>query len=101
MNWRQRIALWIGLAAFSLLGLFPPWVFVFHSTQMQFERPMGMACIFNPPQPYEVGYGEGGTQIETTTLLVEWIVVTVATSGMYVSLKATKHMRRADVKISN
>lgn len=53
MNQRQKIVAWIGVGAFVLMGVFPPWNVSYSDVRCPTTRPAGYAPIFLPPNPPE------------------------------------------------
>jgi len=82
LNKNQRVIITIGVVVFVLMGLFPPWTSVHKSYSAE---PSGYCFIGSPPRPYK--YNNAGLirtykiKIDTTRLLIQWIVIIVASSG--------------------
>ncbi len=49
MNSRQKGALWLGIAVFCGLGLYPPWVQPLPETAQPITRALGRAWLFGSP----------------------------------------------------
>lgn len=80
MSKKQKYMLFLGLFIFALMGLFPPWKFSFEGSVV--VRPGFYAFIFSPPtyKPFGV---EGVPHIDTFRLMVQWAVVVVFCSGLF------------------
>jgi hypothetical protein len=82
---------------FCLMGLFPPWVYTFSPPgARQTTVPAGYRLIVDSPTPQERSAVSGVT-IDVTRLLIQWVVLIVATGG-YVYLKGHAHALRHKIK---
>jgi hypothetical protein len=79
-NSKQIKILIIAAAIFVLMGIFPPWIYTFDNRSIHSENPAGYALISEPPDPeeYKVQYG---VRLDTSRLIVQWLVLLVATAG--------------------
>jgi len=106
MNRKQKTFLWIGIIAFVLMGLFPPWTLQFTSTSiltLSLDEKQWLAgqksstykYLLTPPQlAYRTSalYRKIGVpfQIDVPKLGVQWAMVAVITGGLVLSLKDRK-----------
>jgi hypothetical protein len=83
MNRKQRICLWVGIAIFLLMGLFPPWYRgePVHSYKYGF--------LLAPPEFDPRGFTR--YRLDVHRLYVQWIMVAVVTGGLI-----SKYQRRDD-----
>lgn len=79
LNRTRRIVLILGVVVFVLMGLFPPWTYVFHIQTVHSEKPAGYAFIAEPPMP-EHNDAPFGVKIDISRLVVQWLVLSAATS---------------------
>lgn len=78
MNKKQKIVLWVGIAAFVLMGLYPPWMI--SKAPMRSE---GYSFVLAPP----VGtIDETFCQINMPRLYIQWMIVVVI-GGLVISFK--------------
>ncbi len=80
MNRKQIIILWVGIAIFVLMGLFPPWV-VYEQGHLYFLHKL---TLFSPIRT------NNGSRIDVPRLCVQWAMVAVVTSGLLITLKDKK-----------
>lgn len=87
LNNKQTIALWIGVAAVVILGLYPPWT---NDHPARGKKFIGYSAIFSPAAKEFPGYGgqyhTTANSIDVTILLVEWVIIAVITGGLIVTL---------------
>jgi hypothetical protein len=84
INRRQLIALWAGIAAVVLMGLFPPWVKTYTQPGMHPSRyPAGYRFITAPPH----GGGYMGVEVDLVRLLIEWGIVLAVIGALVVTLR--------------
>ena len=85
MNKNQRVIITIGVVVFVLMGLFPPWTTNAPTEMKNSGTPYGYGFIGSPPDPHERKWSNSGRRygikIDTTRLLIQWIVIIVASSG--------------------
>jgi hypothetical protein len=83
MNRKQTIILWVGLAIFLLMGIFPPWLMTCSSGEKYGEEDAGYHCILSSPISFSecLGYLEG-SKLDLRRLYTQWIIVVVATGGL-------------------
>lgn len=74
-NHRQQICLWMGIAIFVLIGLFPPWLCVSKGGRL---RSAGNAFILSS------GY------VNVSRLCFQWAVVAVITTGLILTFRDKK-----------
>lgn len=86
MNKRQIIALWLGLIAFVLMGLYPPWI----SAEGLYRADHRYAFILNPPVYEQIRGLKLIPLIDIPRLAVQWILVAVVTGGLIVTVKDTR-----------
>jgi hypothetical protein len=86
MNKKQKYILLVGLFIFALMGLFPPWDFIFEVSVVVVNRSGPYAFIFSPPtyNPYGV---EATPRIDTFRLIVQWAIVVGVCSGSFIFLR--------------
>ena len=98
MTMIRRIILWVGLGAFVLMGLFPPWEYTRYrsggygsSNHYIISRWIGYRPLFEPPleeerttykSSYELYHRP---QIAVTVLLIQWALVAVITGVLFVT----------------
>jgi len=54
MNRKQKIVIGVGVAIILIMGLFPPWVSVFHRGAVHYEEAAGYSLIFTCRLPVNV-----------------------------------------------
>lgn len=92
MNRKQKTVLWLGIIAFVLMGLFPPWFYSINVQGLKSRRNTGYKSILSAPE----AIGEGrfqeliGANIDFSRLAVQWAMVAVITGGFIVSLKNSR-----------
>jgi hypothetical protein len=89
MNRKQKKCLWVGIAVFILMGLFPPWYsyssirgynsLIYHS--------YGYGFLLIPPE---------GRSIDTHRLYVQWSMVGVVTGGLILTFGDRKAVKPPD-----
>lgn len=85
MNKKQKICLWIGIAVFVAMGLFPPWMV---TGGAQGCLPMGYSFILNPPAKL--------CRIDASHLCIQWAMVAVVTSGLIFTFGDKKDKKAKD-----
>ena len=86
MNNKQKIAIWAGIAAICLMGLFPPWVHVVsHPEFGRNTEPANYAPLFAPPLMSK--YRWIGTEIDYSRLFIQWGIVVVIAGGLVVTFR--------------
>ena len=74
----------IGVVAFVLSGLFPPWIATLSPPGgQQAKSPAGYHLIFNPP-PDTRGNIFAGVQIDSARLLIQWAIIAAIVAGVVV-----------------
>jgi len=92
MNRKQKAFLWLGIVAFVLMGLFPPWFYSINVQGLKSRTNVSYKSILSTPE----AKGEGrfqeliGANIDFSRLIVQWAMVAVITGGFIVSLKSSK-----------
>ncbi len=94
MNKRQLIVLWLGIAIFVLMGLFPPWYGKYHQS-----KPLAHSFAFILLRPEIHQHGKGWMKINTTQLIIQWSIVTVITSGLVLSFKKRNKTQTKETKL--
>ena len=79
MNKKQKIVFLVGLGIIILMGLFPPW-YIYHPYG---SRPGEYAFIFSGSSSSD----GTGVYIDIVRLLIQWVVVAIATAGIMLVLK--------------
>jgi hypothetical protein len=95
LNSQQLTAVKVGIALLVLMGIFPPWRHTFSMSlggdRFHSERPADYYAIFAPPKPPEDLIAIGWTtNIDFGRLVLQWVVVAVATFGGIFLLGQTK-----------
>jgi len=85
MKRKQLIAMWCGIIAIVLMGLFPPW-HVKTLTGIESQQAYGFAFILTPPR---VGR-ETHPMINIPQLLIQYFVVGLITTGYIITLNYKK-----------
>jgi len=88
MNRKQLVALWIGIALFVLVGLFPPWTEFEPRWGELMERQRGHVFLFPPPAP-EFG-PRARVSVNREILLISWALISVVTFGAVLTLADKK-----------
>lgn len=83
MNWIQKTLLWIGISVIVVMGLFPPWVV---GKSVLSPNNAGYNFILNPPEAKRSEF----SGLNSSRLLVQWIMVAVITGGFIVTFKSKK-----------
>lgn len=83
LNDRQRKYLWIGIAMFVLMGLFPPW---YHTSNTWSQYTYGF--LLYPP-----GDGYRRYHLDTDRLYAQWILVVVVTGSLVWAFHGRKPMK--------
>lgn len=86
MNRRQKVCLWIGISAFVLMGLFPPWVFI---SSEAFSQIAG-GCESFAGYRFFIQETAHVNRIDTTLLLIQWTMVVVVTAGLVLTFRHEK-----------
>lgn len=91
MNKKQKVALWVGIAAAVIMGLYPPWNYDHPKLG---SKSIGYSSIFTPAQKqvteYNDTYTETANAIDATRLIIEWVLVAIVTGGLIVTLSGGK-----------
>ena len=80
LNSKQIKILIISAAMFVIMGIFPPWTYTFDHRSTHSEKPAGYALITEPPDPEEYNM-QYGVRLDTSRLVVQWLVLLAATAG--------------------
>ena len=86
MNWKQKICLWVGIVAFVLMGIFPPWVAAPPGGGNYVAG--GYAFILFPRNQF--GESHWLARIDLGQLAAQWAMVAVVTAGLIVTFKDKK-----------
>lgn len=112
LNIMQRCVIIAGVLAVLFMGLYPPWIAIIgylaseHNTTI--HKPAGYHWIFKPPGPtdaptFEATFGDTDTfksarfrdtlryEIDTSRLLLEWLMVGLVTIGLTVASQKKPH----------
>lgn len=86
----ERCIVWCGVALVVLMGIFPPWQFVLdRGATMYRTLAAGYGFIDSPP-PMPKYFGYEYVRLDIARLLVQWVVVCVATFGLWVTFRERK-----------
>lgn len=95
----QRFMFWSGLFGFIVIGLFPPWIGVYHSRQgyVVMSQDLGYSFIGDPPRKERNGYRDfHEVEVDGTRLLIEWVCLLALTAGIIVGLR-TRHRQKSNI----
>lgn len=85
LNDKQQKIVIIGVVLFVLMGLIPPWTYTLETQAIHRAKPAGYALIISPPDP-EKNAAAFGVRIDISRLIIQWLVLTAATSlGAYIT----------------
>ncbi len=92
MNAKQKAFLWLGIIAFVLMGIFPPWFYPINIEGLKSRTNVDYKSILSPPEAIGENKYEGliGASIDFSRLAVQWVMVAVITGGFVVSLKNSR-----------
>ena len=86
MNRRQTRTFLAGLAIMFLIGLYPPWNYVYvNELGARRTVPAGHGGLSSPPHPYNE-YNLYGTYIDIVRLLIYWALTAGVTYGTIIAL---------------
>lgn len=83
MNKKQIIVLWIGIAVIVIMGIFPPWIV---GQTILSPKDGGYRFVLSHPEVRSLDC----YSLNTSRLLVQWIMVVAITGGLLVTLKEKK-----------
>lgn len=86
MNKKQLIAMWFGIIAIVLMGLFPPW-YIKSQSGAETQKGYGYAFIFTPPDPTGQGVHP---MINMSQLCIQCFIVGLITTGYIITFKDKK-----------
>jgi hypothetical protein len=90
----RKIIVALAAVAFTLAGLFPPWLNTFTTNAGLLSRwDAGYSFILSPPPPKKTA-PYWGAQLDMTRLLVEWSCIFVAGSAAWFLFRAPRHSAR-------
>lgn len=84
MNRAQKVVLTIGAVVAICMGLVPPWSHTFSLLSTSQSKPAGYSFILCPPMP-EVNAPAYGVRLDSSRLVIQWVVIAIAT-GMGLTL---------------
>lgn len=87
MNKKQMCVLWPGIVLVAWMGLFPPWIYTYHSGSVHSEKSAGYSLILDPPSPERSSNNYGGVRLDVSRLAVQLVVVCFVTGGLIASLR--------------
>ena len=87
MNKKQKICLWVGIAVFVLMGLYPPWIII-HPTKGYHALPKYRFLLLPPYSNNKAGLSLH--QIDVTKLVIQWFMVAAITAGLVVTFADKK-----------
>lgn len=83
----KQIRILIGaVVIFAGMGLFPPWTYTFDAPSIHRVKPAGYKLIVAPPNS-EHEDSRCGVQLDFLRLLIQWIVLSAATGGLFLLTK--------------
>jgi hypothetical protein len=88
MNERQKRCLWVGIAVFVLMGLFPPW-------DKGLEE--GVHFEQSTRQGYTFLLTKGGLPIAMDMLAIQWAIVAVVTGGLIFTFRG-KETQKTEIR---
>lgn len=80
LNEKQRKIAMVGVIVFVLMGVVPPWIYTIHAQAVHSEKPAGYALVFLPPSTERPDDVRFGVKIDSTRLVVQWLILCAATS---------------------
>lgn len=80
MNVKQKKIFLTTIIVIALMGIFPPWHFLFESIGV--SQNMGYGFIASPPQFTTAGGGSLACEINVKILLVQWAVMAILGGGL-------------------
>lgn len=80
-NPKQLRVLIAASVIFVIMGIFPPWTYTFDWGSTHSEKSAGYGLIVSPPNPEQDG-PSFGVRLDISRLLVQWLVLVAATSGL-------------------
>jgi len=95
MNKAQKLVLTIGAVVAISMGLIPPWSYTFNFLSTSQFKPAGYCLIVSPPQP-EKDAPAYGVQLDGNRLVIQWIVVAIATGASLALLHRRQKSQQAD-----
>ncbi len=87
LNWKQTVALWVGIGICVVMGLIPPWKITFHAQRYTVERPVGYGFLLLPPCE---GRGTCNVGLDFSRLLLQWMLVGLVVGGLVLTWKERK-----------
>ena len=94
MSVKQKVCIWIGIAAFVLIGILPPWVYRLDSensgAKVRVEASAGYSFLTSPPElrkPWNWDRSFTAVSIDVTRLLIQWAMVVVLVGGLVFTLE--------------
>jgi len=93
MNRKQTMVMWIGIIAFVLMGLYPPWIVEGGMAKITLHFGPQYSYILTPPKgPDTIGKIKDASKmftprIDIAILAVQWAIVAVITGGLIVTLR--------------
>jgi len=90
MNIAQRVVILIGCVLIFIALVWPPWLLVFHTSQVKNQRMVGYHFIFRPPEliaaaPPDFAFSY---HIDRSRLEIEVIGLLLLTGLLYAALKS-------------
>ena len=89
MNKKQKAVILIGVVIILVMGIFPPWIYVYHravsmsgkGVDIFSEKSAGYVLVFKPPPP-EKESEPYGIRLDSNRLLAQWAMVILAVIGL-------------------
>lgn len=96
LNLAQRSIVLVSIVIIALMGIAPPWVYTYSRENTYSEEPAGYGLIVSPP-PRKAEYATHGIRIDTSRLLIQWVVV-LAIGAVGILVTTTLNGKRAAQK---
>ena len=95
MNRAQKVVLTLGAVVAIAMGLIPPWSHTFDFQSTSQSKPAGYSLILSPPQP-ERKSPYFGVRLDSSRLVLQWVVVAIATGVGLALLHRRENSQSAD-----
>lgn len=87
LNAKQKIIIIVGIVAFVVIGMFPPWLYTHKGASINTVEPAGYSFIAIPPRiKYEtIKKYDSSVKLDISRIVIQWVTVFVST-GLVVFL---------------